>query len=126
MEMNKFHDEDEQTIYTNLKELGHEIYTPTSDELKLWENAAKPVQENWIESLEKKGLPGRKIFNALIDTIADVKSTGKKKTLCRQGIQSLASQRGPTLLKFRSPDGEYLLVDWSEIRRQIGRHKIQE
>ena len=77
-EIDKFHYEDEAQIYKTLKDMGHEIYHPTADEMKLWADAAIPVQKAWIEDAEKKGFPAQKVFNQLMETIADVKSTWKK------------------------------------------------
>jgi hypothetical protein len=30
--------------------------------MKLWYTAMKPMQEKWVEEMEAKGLPGRKVF----------------------------------------------------------------
>jgi TRAP-type C4-dicarboxylate transport system substrate-binding protein len=34
----------------------------TPEEMKLWYAAMKPMQEKWVEEMEAKGLPGRKVF----------------------------------------------------------------
>jgi len=44
-----------------VKKLGHTIVTLTPEEMKLWYAAAKPILEEWIQKMEAKGLPGRKV-----------------------------------------------------------------
>lgn len=44
------------------RKLGHTIVELTPDEMKLWYAAVNPVQEKWIEKMEAKKLPGRKVF----------------------------------------------------------------
>jgi TRAP-type C4-dicarboxylate transport system substrate-binding protein len=44
------------------RKLGHTIIELTPEEMKLWYAAVKPMQEKWIEEMEAKGLPGRKVF----------------------------------------------------------------
>jgi TRAP-type C4-dicarboxylate transport system substrate-binding protein len=54
----------EITKYTNqAKEWGHEIINLTPDQIKVWQDAAKPLQDGWIAELEAKGYPARDIFN---------------------------------------------------------------
>jgi len=45
-----------------VRKLGHTIVTLTPEEMKLWYAAIKPIHEQWIEKMEAKGLPGRKVF----------------------------------------------------------------
>ena len=34
----------------------------TPEEMKKWHNAVKPIHATWVEKMEKKGLPGKKVF----------------------------------------------------------------
>ena len=43
------------------RKMGHTFVVLTPEEMKLWYDAFKPVQEDWIEEMEAKGLPGRKV-----------------------------------------------------------------
>ncbi len=47
--------------YDLVKKRGHTIVNITPEEMKLWYAAAKPLHEEWIEKMEAKGLPGRKV-----------------------------------------------------------------
>ena len=44
------------------KEMGHQIYQPTAEEMKLWRQAVQPVHEKWIADTEAKGLPARAVY----------------------------------------------------------------
>lgn len=44
-----------------VRKLGHKIITLTPEEMKLWYAAIEPIREKWIQKMEKKGLPGRKV-----------------------------------------------------------------
>ena len=44
-------------------DLGHTIYTPTPEELALWQDVANQQQDKWAAEIETKGLPGRAIID---------------------------------------------------------------
>jgi TRAP-type C4-dicarboxylate transport system substrate-binding protein len=44
------------------KKKGNNFIELTPEETEKWRVAVKPVHEKWIEDMEKKGLPGRKIY----------------------------------------------------------------
>jgi TRAP-type C4-dicarboxylate transport system substrate-binding protein len=44
------------------KEMGHEIYEPTAEEMELWKQAVQPVRDKWITNTEAKGLPARTVY----------------------------------------------------------------
>ena len=48
--------------YELVKKRGHTIVNLTPEEMKLWHTAAKPLHEKWIEKMEAKGLPGRRVY----------------------------------------------------------------
>ena len=41
---------------------GNNFLMLTPEETALWREAVKPIHEEWIEKMEAKGLPGRKVF----------------------------------------------------------------
>lgn len=45
--------------------LGHKIYTPTEDELKLWYAGVQGIHEKWLKDNEAKGLPAKAIYNEI-------------------------------------------------------------
>ncbi len=47
--------------------MGHEVYSLPLQERKLWMDRVKHIDEAWIAEMEKKGLPGKKVYD---DTIA--------------------------------------------------------
>ena len=53
----------EAMILGKIKELNHNIYTPTEAEMKLWREAVQPIHEEWIAKNEAKGLPARALYN---------------------------------------------------------------
>jgi hypothetical protein len=44
------------------KKRGNAFFELTPEETALWREAVRPIHEKWIEETEKKGLPGRKVF----------------------------------------------------------------
>jgi TRAP-type C4-dicarboxylate transport system substrate-binding protein len=60
--MSVIDDENTTEAFELVKKLGHTIVTLTPDEMKLWNTAAEPLHEEWIEEMEAKGLPGRKVY----------------------------------------------------------------
>ena len=52
-----------QVIQETDKEMGNpEPYYIPEDEFQRWLDAVNPMYEDWIQSMEAKGLPGRAIF----------------------------------------------------------------
>jgi len=60
--MSVIDDENTDKAYDLVKKRGHTIVYLTPEEMKLWHAAAKPLHEKWIEKMEAKGLPGRKVY----------------------------------------------------------------
>jgi TRAP-type C4-dicarboxylate transport system substrate-binding protein len=44
------------------KKKGNKFIDLTEEETEKWRAAVKPVHEKWVEDMEKKGLPGRKVY----------------------------------------------------------------
>lgn len=44
------------------RELDHTFIELTPEEMNLWYAAVKPIQLKWIQEMDAKGLPGRKVF----------------------------------------------------------------
>jgi TRAP-type C4-dicarboxylate transport system substrate-binding protein len=44
------------------RKLDHTFIELTPEDMKLWYAAVKPIQSRWIQEMEAKGLPGRKVF----------------------------------------------------------------
>jgi len=49
------------------EEGGHTIVELGPEEIGLWQEAAQPTIERWIENTEEKGLPGREIYEAMTE-----------------------------------------------------------
>lgn len=45
---------------------GNKIVTLTPEELERWKSVVRPVWDEWMADMEAKGLPGKKIFNAVM------------------------------------------------------------
>jgi hypothetical protein len=69
-------------IIQRLKKIGNPEYIIVpQDEFQRWQNAVKPVIENWINEMEAKGLPGRSIYercSALNRQVFEVRNSKKK------------------------------------------------
>jgi TRAP-type C4-dicarboxylate transport system substrate-binding protein len=48
---------------TGAREKGNTFYELTPEETEKWRAAFEPIHQAWIEKMEKKGLPGRKVYN---------------------------------------------------------------
>jgi len=53
----------------NFKKLNKEIITFPPDQVKKWQDAAKPVWAAWVESVKPKGLDGQKALDQLLAAI---------------------------------------------------------
>ncbi len=49
-------------VYKKLKAAGDTIYTLPPAELEVWEKSAEPAFEEWVQDMEGKGLPGKKVM----------------------------------------------------------------
>jgi TRAP-type transport system periplasmic protein len=58
-----------------VKAQGAQIYELTAAEKKMWAEKSSPVCEPWVADMEKKGLPGRKVYQ---DTLALVQELSKQ------------------------------------------------
>jgi len=52
-----------------IKKAGGTIYTLPTEERQRWANKLKPVEEEWLKSMEAKNLPGRQLLNDLREAI---------------------------------------------------------
>ena len=48
------------------RKLGHTLIELTQEDMKLWYAAVKPIQLKWVQEMEAKGLPGRKVFEEAV------------------------------------------------------------
>ena len=48
------------------KKAGNEIYQVPQTELVRWEKSTKPVYDAWLNEMQKKGLPGKKVLDELL------------------------------------------------------------
>lgn len=60
--MNEIDDSHNPEAEEIVRKLGHTIITLTPEEMKLWYAAIEPIREEWIQKMEAKGLPGRKVI----------------------------------------------------------------
>jgi len=51
----------------------HVLIEPTADELALWKERAMPLHQEWIDKVEAKGLPGRAVYDKVMEVIARYK-----------------------------------------------------
>jgi TRAP-type C4-dicarboxylate transport system substrate-binding protein len=51
------------------KKAGATIYTVPQEERQRWATRLKPIEEEWVKSLEAKGLPGRQLLGDLREAI---------------------------------------------------------
>uniref|UniRef100_A0A7C2P1Z9 TRAP transporter substrate-binding protein n=1 Tax=candidate division WOR-3 bacterium TaxID=2052148 RepID=A0A7C2P1Z9_UNCW3 len=73
-EIHKFDKNEDIRIIEYAKSKGHTVYYPTEEEMKLWREVAKPIHYKWIEEMESKGLPARKVYNRLQRIIKEYRS----------------------------------------------------
>lgn len=68
-----------QEYDTNLKSIelckgmGHNFITLTQEETDKWRAAAKPLIDQWVDELEAKGRPARKVYNEAVRLAAEYK-----------------------------------------------------
>lgn len=55
------------------KAAGQIFYQSTPEEINLWEQAIKPVNDKWVKETEAKGLPAQKVYDGLLQLIKDNK-----------------------------------------------------
>ena len=58
-------DQNEQHGIDAAKKVGATIYTVPAEERQRWAAKLKPVEEDWLKSMEAKGLPGRQLLGDL-------------------------------------------------------------
>ena len=65
----KVWDQNELVGIEAIKKAGGTIYTLPVEERQRWAARLKPVEEEWVKSMEAKGLPGRQLLNELREAI---------------------------------------------------------
>ena len=50
-------------VLKKLESAGHTVYRLSPQELEMWKKASKPAYGKWVEAIEKKGLPGKKVLD---------------------------------------------------------------
>jgi TRAP-type C4-dicarboxylate transport system substrate-binding protein len=62
-------DQNEHVGIEAIKKAGGSIYTLPAEERQRWAARLKPIEEEWLKSMEAKGLPGRQILDDLREAI---------------------------------------------------------
>jgi TRAP-type transport system periplasmic protein len=57
------------------RSMGHEVYVLPTEERSIWLEKARPINEAWIADMEKKGLPGRKVYDDTVALLAKYSKT---------------------------------------------------
>jgi TRAP-type C4-dicarboxylate transport system substrate-binding protein len=65
----KVWDQNEFVGIEAIKKAGGTIYTLPAEERQRWANKLKPVEDEWLKSMEAKGLPGRQLLSDLREAI---------------------------------------------------------
>jgi TRAP-type C4-dicarboxylate transport system substrate-binding protein len=65
----KVWDQNELVGIEAIKKAGGTIYTLPAEERQRWLAKLKPMEEEWLKSMEAKGLPGRQLLNDLREAI---------------------------------------------------------
>lgn len=68
-EMLKYDQNEEKAAIEYAKTKGHTVYYPTPDEMRLWQEATKNIHTKWIQEMEAKGFPAKKVYERLQRTI---------------------------------------------------------
>lgn len=58
-----------QAAVNHCKERGHVFIELSPKEIAEWQKKAQPVVEQWVKDCEKKGLPGRKVYEEMVRLI---------------------------------------------------------
>jgi len=61
----------EAMVIGKAKEMGHTIYMPTPEEMKLWVEAAQPIHDKWVTETAAKGLPAKALYEEAKKLIAE-------------------------------------------------------
>ena len=65
----KVWDQNEQVGIEAIKKAGGTIYTLPAEERQRWAARLKPMEDDWLKTMEAKGLPGRQVLNDLREAI---------------------------------------------------------
>lgn len=60
------YDQLDQIAYKEWPKHGVTIYRPNPEAIKAWKQASRPVIETWINKMEDKGLPGKRLIEDLV------------------------------------------------------------
>jgi TRAP-type C4-dicarboxylate transport system substrate-binding protein len=71
-EENKLEAEEVRAGIEYAKEVGMTIHTTSPEELKLWQDATKPVHAKWVTETTKLGYPAQEIYDAAVRLIEEI------------------------------------------------------
>jgi TRAP-type C4-dicarboxylate transport system substrate-binding protein len=60
---NKINDDNLERDMKIMEKAGIEVYTLPPEEVARWNQTLKPTVDKWVEDLEAKGLPAKKVLN---------------------------------------------------------------
>ncbi|WP_142063141.1 hypothetical protein [Pseudonocardia kunmingensis] len=64
-------DEENAASRAELAAGGLAFHTLTADEQRRWRDAVAPVREQWVADMERLGLPGRAVLDAMLAALRD-------------------------------------------------------
>lgn len=59
-------------VYKKLEEAGQVVQVLPTAEIAVWEKSAEPAFGEWVEDMEKKGLPGKKVLEEALQVKSDL------------------------------------------------------
>lgn len=65
-------DQKETEVLKEFEQQGLEIYKLSSEEKEKWKEPMKTVGQEWTDDMEKKGLPGKKVFEEFVKAVNEV------------------------------------------------------
>jgi TRAP-type C4-dicarboxylate transport system substrate-binding protein len=68
-EIVRFDHEEEERAIEYAKKRGNTFYSPTPEEMKEWYQSFKLLHEEFVNGLEKEGLPAKKVYDRLVELL---------------------------------------------------------
>jgi TRAP-type transport system periplasmic protein len=56
--------------FEEIRKAGDQVYELPAAERKMWMDKAQPICDAWVAEMEKKGLPGKKVYQDAVSLIA--------------------------------------------------------